>query len=200
MLLWGCICFISCSSIYLSCNFFASKQIHHYPLFFDFELSFPLVPWMIYFYVSLALLLLLNVFMLKDPKVIKAFSICLIVTVLIAGLIFIIFPGRLGFTRVSHVPGYEWIFSLLHAVDQPFNLYPSLHITYSSLTVFAIIDQTKSRVFHAFLLFWLVLIAFSVVLVHQHHLFDIITGLVLAGIVIKFVYRKLVPKKALFKG
>ena len=92
------------------------------------------------------------------------------------------------------------IFSLLHAVDQPFNLYPSLHITYSSLTVFAIIDQTKSRVFHAFLLFWLVLIAFSVVLVHQHHLFDIITGLVLAGIVIKFVYRKLVPKKALFKG
>jgi membrane-associated phospholipid phosphatase len=155
---------------------------------------------MIYFYVSLALLLLLNVFMLKDPKVIRAFSICLIVTVLIAGLIFILFPGRLGFTRVSYVPGYEWIFSLLHAVDQPFNLYPSLHITYSSLTVFAIIDQTKSRIFHVFLLFWLVLIAFSVVLVHQHHLFDIITGLILAGIVIKFVYRKLVPKKALFKS
>jgi membrane-associated phospholipid phosphatase len=136
----------------------------------------------------------LNVFLLRDPKVIKAFSICLILTVLVAGLIFVLFPGKLGFNRVSEVPGHEWLFSFLHAIDQPFNLYPSLHITYSSLTVFAIIDQTNNKLFHYILIVWLVLIVFSVVLVHQHHLFDILTGLILAWLVVKIVYRRLIPK------
>ena len=90
LFVWGTISLISCSSIYLLCNFLASIQTNHFPLYFDFELSFPLVPWMIYFYVSLTLLLLLNVFLLKDPKVIRAFSICLILTVLVAGLIFVL--------------------------------------------------------------------------------------------------------------
>ena len=194
LFVWGTISLISCSSIYLLCNFLASIQTNHFPLYFDFELSFPLVPWMIYFYVSLTLLLLLNVFLLKDPKVIRAFSICLILTVLVAGLIFVLFPGKLGFNRVSEVPRHEWLFSFLHAIDQPFNLYPSLHITYSSLTVFAIIDQTNNKLFHYILIVWLVLIGFSVVLVHQHHLFDILTGLILAWLVVKIVYRRLIPK------
>lgn len=196
LLVWGIISLVCCSSIYLFCNFIASKQTNHFPLFFDFELSFPLVPWMIYFYISLAILLFLNVILIKDPKVIKAFSVCLILTVLIAGVVFILFPGKLGFKRVTEVTGYQWLFSLLHAVDQPFNLYPSLHITYSSLTVFAIIDQTKNKLFHLILILWLIMIGFSVVLVHQHHLFDILTGIILAGLVIKFVYRRLIPKEA----
>lgn len=195
LLVWGFTSLISCSSIYLLCNFLASIQINHFPLYFDFELTIPFIPWMIYCYISLVLLLLLNVFLLKDPKVIKVFSICLIITVLIAGLFFVLFPGKLGFNRVSDVAGYEGLFSLLHFIDQPFNLFPSLHITYSCLTVFAIVDQTTNKIFHYFLIIWLILIGFSVVLVHQHHLFDIFSGFILAWLVAKIVYRRYIPKK-----
>ena len=68
---------------------------------------------------------------------------------------------------------------------------PSLHITFSVLTAFAMIDQTNNKWFHLFLVFWIILICFSVVLVHQHHLFDVMTGLLLSLIVIKFIYKKI---------
>ena len=189
LLIWGSLSFIFCSSIYLVSNFLASKQNIHYPIYLEFERSIPLIPWMIYVYISLGALLILNLIILKNPKVIKRFAICLMVTALIAGTIFVLFPGKLGFHRTIDIPGYSWIFSLLHKVDQPFNLYPSLHICYSYLTVSALIDQTKNKLLHVCLMVWLLLIGCSVVLVHQHHLFDIFSGLALGILVFKLVYK-----------
>jgi membrane-associated phospholipid phosphatase len=56
------------------------------------------------------------------------------------------------------------------------------------------IDQTKQKWFHVFLTVWILMICASVVLVHQHHLFDIFTGLILAYLAIKTVYRRFVPR------
>ena len=159
-------------------------------MYFDFEKDIPLVPWMIYIYASFHLLLALNFFIIKDPKVIKAFTISLMASSFIAALVFLSFPGELGFSRVDGTAGYEAMYSFLHKIDHPHNLYPSLHITFSVLTAFAMFDQTRSKLFHGFLLSWVFLICCSVVLVHQHHLFDIFTGLILSFIVIKYVYRR----------
>lgn len=190
MVFWGGICVLFCLTVYLGTNEIASNMERHYGLYFDFEKDIPLVPWMIYIYASFHLLLALNFFIIKDPKVIKAFTISLMASSFIAALIFLSFPGELGFSRVDGTAGYEAMYSFLHKIDHPHNLYPSLHITFSVLTAFAMFDQTRSKLFHGFLLSWVFLICCSVVLVHQHHLFDIFTGMTLSFIVIKYVYRR----------
>lgn len=193
MLSWGGTCVVFCLSVYFITNEIASHLSVHYNMYIEAERSIPLVPWMIYIYASFHLLLALNLFLIKDPKVIKAFAISLMSSSLIAAIIFLVFPGELGFSRIENIAGYEPMFNLLHQIDHPFNLYPSLHITFSVLTAFAIADQTKSKIFHGILLIWILLICCSVVLVHQHHIFDVITGLFLAYGVIKLIYRKMIP-------
>lgn len=190
---WGTLATVAFPAIYGLCNFYASKQTSHYPMYLDFELSIPLVPWMIYFYMSLNLLFVLAAFVLKDPRSIKGFCLSLVGTLFIASVVFVLFPGKLGFVRAEYVEGYQDIFTSLHAIDKPFNLFPSLHVTYSTLAAMAMIEQSKSRVFHFILKTWIVLIAMSVVLVHQHHLFDIVTGLILAMIGYHYIYRRYVP-------
>ena len=190
MVFWGGICVLFCLTVYLGTNEIALNMERHYGLYFEFEKDIPLVPWMIYLYASFHLLLALNFFIIKDPKVIKAFTISLMASSFIAALVFLSFPGELGFSRVDGIEGYEVMYSFLHEIDHPYNLYPSLHITFSVLTAFAMVDQTRSKLFHWFLFSWVFLICCSVVLVHQHHLFDILTGLVLSFIVIKYVYRR----------
>ena len=190
MVFWGGICVLFCLTVYLGKNEIASNMERHYGMYFDFEKDIPLVPWMIYIYASFHLLLALNFFIIKDPKVIKAFTISLMASSFIAALVFLSFPGELGFSRVDGTAGYEAMYSFLHKIDHHHNLYPSLHITFSVLTAFAMFDQTRSKLFHGFLLSWVFLICCSVVFVHQHHLFDIFTGLILSFIVIKYVYRR----------
>lgn len=190
MVFWGGICVLFCLTVYLGTNEIASNMERHYGMYFDFEKDIPLVPWMIYIYASFHLLLALNFFIIKDPKVIKAFTISLMASSFIAALVFLSFPGELGFSRVDGTAEYEAMYSFLHKIDHPHNLYPSLHITFSVLTAFAMFDQTTNKWFHGFLLAWIALICCSVVLVHQHHLFDIFTGLVLSFIVIKYIYKR----------
>lgn len=193
--IWGGVCVLFCLTIYFGANEVASTLKRHYGIYFEFEKDIPLIPWMIYIYASFHLLLLLNLFIIKDPKVIKAYTISLMSSTLIASVVFLIFPGELGFSRTDNIVGYETMYLFLHQIDHPFNLYPSLHITFSVITAFAMFDQTKSKWFSFFLVTWIVLICCSVILVHQHHLFDILTGLLLAYLVVKLIYRKMIPKE-----
>lgn len=193
LILWGGLCVLFCLTVYLGTNEIASNIDRHYGMYFEFEKDIPMIPWMIYIYASFHLLLILNFLVLKDPKAIKAFALSLIFSSFIAAIVFLSFPGELGFSRTENISGYEPIYLFLHANDHPFNLVPSLHITFSVLTAFAMFDQTKNKWFHSFLICWIILICCSVVLVHQHHLFDILTGLLLSYVVIKLIYRKIIP-------
>ncbi len=175
--------------VYGWCNKEAALSPTLYKMFTQWELTIPLIPWMIYPYISLNLLFVVAAFVLKDVSSVKAFCLSLIVGAFVAGIFFYFLPGELGFVRQT-VPGYEHFFDFMFSIDQPHNLYPSLHVTYSTLAIFAMIEQTINKIFHVFLIFWLTMITLSVVFVHQHHIFDIVTGFILALILYKTVYEK----------
>lgn len=180
---------IAFAVIYGWCNQQAALNPVRYSMFTEWELKIPLIPWMIYPYISLNLLFLVSAFVLKEISSIKGFCLSLIIGAVVAGLVFYFFPGQLGFVRET-VPGYEHYFDFMFSIDHPHNLYPSLHVTYSTLAIFAMIEQTTNKIFHVLMLVWLVLISASVVFVHQHHLFDILSGFILALILYKFVYER----------
>lgn len=192
--IWGMIATVAFPLIYGFTNNYASKSSDLYQMYTQWELSLPLIPWMIIPYLSLNLLFVVAAFVLKSPRVVKAYCLSLVLGALLAGIIFILFPGKLGFTREG-APYFTAIFEGMYSIDQPHNLFPSLHVTYSSLSIWAMLEQSKNKIFHGFLWGWLFIISFSVVFVHQHHLFDIVSGWFLALFIWKVFYSKLWPNK-----
>ena len=193
--IWGSLCVLFCGVLYLSTNSIVETFHSYHRLYLDCEKDIPQVPGMIIFYESYFLLVLLSFILVKSPNNIRALSITLMVSSAIACTIFLLFPGELGFSRTMNIQGFESIFEAMHRMDKPHNLYPSLHIAFSTISAFALIQQTQHKFFHALLILWVILISFSVILTHQHHLFDIATGFVLAWITLKFVYLKLESAK-----
>ena len=193
--LWGGVCSVICGLLYNGSNSYAETATHHYQVYFEFEKSIPQIPWMILFYISYYFYLFLNFALVKQPDKIKALCLTMTFSSLLAALVFIIFPSELGFSRAENIDGFEGIFNWLHLVDKPHNLFPSLHITFTSIATYVMICETRSKLFHASIIAWALMITFSVVLVHQHHLIDVLTGWILALISIVFVYKKIAEQR-----
>ena len=90
-----------------------------------------------------------------------------------------LFPAALGFERALPPDApYRQIFEAIHHVDAPHNLVPSLHVVFSSVIALACASFARPS-FRWLLWVWLALIVVSTVLVHQHHLIDVLAALLL---------------------
>lgn len=168
--------------VYGLCNYYASRQETHYELFFDWELSIPHWPWMMVFYRSLDLLLFIVLWALSADNM-RKYAKAMMVSLYMAVPIFILVPAKLGFERLATFEQFELAYRVLYAIDLPHNLLPSMHVTYASLGIWAILKQhRRGLAFNLFMWSWLILICASIVLVHQHHVLDIPAGLLLAYI------------------
>ena len=189
---WGLIGAFTCSGIYLGTNEIAAQRTSFYQLYFEFEREIPMVPWMIHIYNSFHILLFMNFLIIKDPLKIKAIAISLISSSAIASVFFLLLPAELGFSRTENIQGYEFWYNALHWLDHPHNLVPSLHITFSALSAYVISTEMGSVFLRLIFLLWFLLICSSIVLVHQHHLIDVVSGFVLAVLVKFAIYDKLI--------
>ncbi len=176
--------------VYGFCNSYASTAEVTYRVYADWELKIPLVPWMMIPYRSLDWIFIVAFFWL-GKKEIARFSLHMVVGVLLAAIVFILFPGELGFVRPDPATLGFWepVYRLLYKLDKPHNLYPSLHITYSYFGLKAIHDYNKNFKISLICLIWFISICFSVILTYQHHLIDIVLGFALGHGVYKYTFR-----------
>lgn len=185
---WGGLVGLTFFSVYPTMNWLTGLRNHQYSLFIEQELNVPFVPEFIWLYLSMYVLFILPPFFLSSRNL-KRLAKELILTTCLAGAVFLILPARLGFLRVLPTDSfYHTLFQGLFAVDQPFNLVPSLHVVYSTAIILAISTQANTM-FRSLLFAWLTLIMASTVLVHQHHLLDVFTGLVLV-LLIRFYWKE----------
>jgi len=188
--LWGSLVGLAFFSIYPTTNWLTGLGSRHYSLFFEEELRLPFVPEFIWLYLSMYVLFILPPFLL-NPGELKRLAKELILATCISGIAFLILPAQLGFSRSLPAEDlYRGIFQSLFSVDQPFNLVPSLHVVYSTSISLALIARANTFV-RRLLSVWLVLIVSSTVLVHQHHLLDVITGVALALLMRLFLEKKI---------
>lgn len=159
----------------------SSVRSYTLPLYFSWELNIPFIPGFIIVYFSIGGLLLLPLFTLSVSEL-HRLGINLLWLTLLAGLIFFLVPTRLGFVRESDPRQYKAIFWLLFKIDHPHNLFPSLHIAYS-LTIILSVLKKNERYLQWILIAWLAAISFSVLLVHQHHILDIVGGVILSTVI-----------------
>lgn len=166
--------------VYPVCNFWTSKRTTTFGLYAPFELSLPFVPDLVWVYLSMYVLFLLPAFFL-NPSALRRLGQRLVYGTVLSGLFFLLIPGRLGFPREVPTGSLQGaVYRHIFSIDLPHNMAPSLHVVYSALFLLALVQAAPSTWQKSLWWVWLVLISASTVLVHQHHLVDVISGLGLA--------------------
>ncbi|MGH9723185.1 MAG: hypothetical protein ACRD8O_23485, partial [Bryobacteraceae bacterium] len=107
--------------VYGGTNWINSQRADVHRLYFDWELGIPFVPWMMWVYFSLNLYLALTLFLLDVPGL-KLYAKTFALATLVGGAVHLVLPARLGFDRPA-IP-----------LDMPYNLVPSMHVTYATMT------------------------------------------------------------------
>ncbi|MES3021884.1 MAG: phosphatase PAP2 family protein [Pseudomonadota bacterium] len=166
--------------VYGGANWLAARHANpmHYYAAWEREVAF--VPMMIYPYMSIALLFWAPLFLLDESRM-RRLGLAATVCMLVAGLCFVFAPGIYAFAIAPAMPPAGTLeaslFAAMRTLDQPYNTAPSLHVALSTLFVLAVRTGKLSALFFV----WLGAIIVSVLLVHQHHLFDVFTGALLGA-------------------
>ncbi len=157
--------------------------------YFGTELAIPLLPFMIVIYFSFNLLTGTSLFVLNRLEL-RAFAWSSMICTLAAAFFFYFFPTICGFERptLEEVGIWRPWFEFLYSFDQPQNLVPSLHVTYSALAVYVMTPRVRPMG-RKILASWLVLLCASVLFTHQHHVLDIAGGLLLGYAVFRWGFQ-----------
>ena len=173
--------------LYPLVNWLTGVRASTFGLYLDGERAIPFLPAWIWIYLSINLLFMLPPLFMRASDMPLLGKRMLAATV--AGCaIFLLLPARLGFERVVPADGlYNPVFGGLFQADGPHNLVPSLHVTYASLCILSFQAAARGWLARAAWGLWLAAIMASTVLVHQHHLLDVASGLLLAVAIVRWM-------------
>jgi membrane-associated phospholipid phosphatase len=166
--------------VYGGCIWITSRRRDVGVFYFQWERSIPFLPFMILPYLSIDLFFVAAPFLLPNEKELWLFVRRVAAAILVAGLFFLVLPLRFAFPRPP-APGWLGVlFDSFRALDAPYNLFPSLHA--ALLALLAHVYGRRLRGFwRVAALTWFILIAFSPLLTHQHHVIDIAGGFALGA-------------------
>ena len=180
---WTAINLVVFGVLYPLVNWLTDVRASTFGLYLDGEKTIPFLPAWIWIYLSINLLFMLPPLFMRASDMPLLGKRMLAATV--AGcVIFLLLPARLGFERVVPDDGlYRPLFGSLFQADGPHNLVPSLHVTYASLCIRSFQAAARGWLQRTAWGLWLAAIMASTVLVHQHHLLDVASGLLLAVLI-----------------
>jgi protein-tyrosine phosphatase len=150
-----------------------------HPYYYRWERYIPFVPLMVIAYWSIDPLYFFGPLICTSRRELYAHVKRMTLGILIACASFMLWPLREGFNRPEITGISGWLFRRLMQVDRPFNMAPSLHIVEAALLWVIYVRHTRG-VLRLLVHAWFVLIYLSTVLTFQHHVFDLITGQLLA--------------------
>lgn len=132
-------------------------------------------------YLSIDLFFVAAPFIIRRGDDLRIYTRRVVCVILVAGICFLLFPLRYAFPRPS-TPGWLGaIFDGFRALDAPHNLCPSLHAALLLLLGLTYASNLRG-ITRAVVLTWFGLIALSPLLTHQHHVVDIVGGILLAAV------------------
>ena len=176
--------------VYGTCLWVTARRGDVGVFYFAWERAIPFVPFMILPYMSIDLFFVAAPFLFRDARELEVFVARVASAIFLAGVCFLVIPLRFAFPR-PHAEGLLGaLFDWFRGIDAPYNLFPSLH---AALLLFMI--DAYARHLHgakrSVVMSWFVLIGLSPLLTHQHHVIDILGGLVLAVFCFFFVRPKI---------
>lgn len=143
------------------------------------EHHIPFIPWFIVPYISLDIFFVLSFFQLKNRTELHRHTLRLGTAILVSAGLFLIYPMQFGSPRPSSSGLPHLLFEAL-SLDLPYNQCPSLHIALA-LILWPVIRRMAKGWLQSLLAVWFVLIALSTLFTYQHHVIDLLGG-VIAGL------------------
>ncbi|MGH7242220.1 MAG: dual specificity protein phosphatase family protein [Phycisphaerales bacterium] len=166
--------------VYGATNALAAARDGVGSFYFEWERHIPFLPVFIVPYMSINLFFISSPFLCRTDRERRVLAGRIAFAIVVAGACFLLFPLRFGFER-PHVDGWlGLVFKSFREFDQPFNELPSLHIAFIVILAAIYLRRFKGLIGSAIAV-WFILIGFSAVLTYQHHLVDVVGGVVLAA-------------------
>jgi membrane-associated phospholipid phosphatase len=148
---------------------------------YSWERHIPFVPLMIIPYLSIDLFFVAAPFLCRERRELQILSRRIVLAVLIAAACYLIMPLRFSFERPPAPGLLGVVFDWFRGMDKPYNQLPSLHIALRTILADLYARHTRGWKRTASNV-WFSLIGASTLLTYQHHVIDVIGGLVLAGV------------------
>ena len=184
-MVWMAGCSLLFLVVYCGSNWLASHRAHVGTGFYDWEMRIPFVPAMIVPYWSMDLFFLGSFWVCSDRRELEVHGQRIVCALLVAGVFFVAMPLRIGFPRPPVEGLLGVLFRLQRAVDQPHNLFPSLHISLWLILSAVYVRHTRGMLRWAVKL-WFLLMAASTLLTWQHQVVDVLGGIGLAWVCFYF--------------
>lgn len=162
------------------------------------DMGIPIIPWTSWIYASYPLLFLLVYVTEKRKSKLSRYLYAALAVNLISELIFILWPTAIDRTLFP-LPGQNGdasvgLLHLIRKLDNPGNCFPSLHVSTSLLSAFALWRHGSKRFYFALL--WAIAIAVSTMTTKQHYFVDVISGTILAGASYWFFFKHVTIREA----
>ncbi|MES2933622.1 MAG: phosphatase PAP2 family protein [Pseudomonadota bacterium] len=172
-------------------NWLAQQQHVTHNVAFSFEQGIPFLPWMIIPYASSILFFTLSFAWVRSENDVRLLSQRTVVTTLAAALIFAIFPLQFGMSRPAiDPPVLAPLFDVLSFFDRPYNQLPSLHVAFCVIAWQSLYPLVKHSLARTVLAIWLTLVAISTLLTYQHHVLDVVAGLLLGCLAVLLIRKR----------
>lgn len=181
--------------VYHGADRIVSRHSYRVRVHTDAELSIPFVPVSIVLYRSIDLMFFLGPFVLRTRSEVRGLVASLFTVTTVAGLFFMAFPANLAFGPAPHQGAWEPFFQWNREMVLEHNLAPSLHVALSVVTL-AAYGRGGSAVRKGLMALWALLIAISTVLLHEHHILDVVTGFLLGWGGYELIYRRWISARA----
>jgi protein-tyrosine phosphatase len=166
--------------VYGGCNWITAHRANVGTFYFEWERTVPFVPFFILPYMSIDLFFVGAPFLCRTDRELSMLTKRIALAIVVAGICFLLFPLRFAFPRPDANGWLGALFDWFRGMDAPYNLLPSLHAALT-LILFDIYFRRTRGFIRVAMMIWFVSIALSPVLTYQHHLIDILGGVVLAG-------------------
>jgi membrane-associated phospholipid phosphatase len=169
------------------------RERHHVHL--PMELQIPFVPAAVVGYMSLYGLFAIVPFILRTQRELRAVAASLAAAIVVGGICFLLLPAELAFPEPTNLGQWQELYAVADQINLHYNLVPSLHV---ALAIICVDLFARRAGLMGALTFWAwgAVVCASTVFLHQHHLVDVVGGLVLALAVNRTVYRRLAEKTA----
>ena len=154
------------------------REVYDFGIFLDNLI--PLVTWFVYFYLAYFILMLIPFFISNNTKSLT-WRYC--VSIIVSSLFFVIIPTSIYRPLLENVNLNNYLVNMIHYLDKPYNLFPSLHAALLTLSFMFLYKHDKKLSYKLSPLFILSFI--STVFIKQHYVLDLIGGVLVALISIK---------------
>ena len=176
-------------SIYGGTSLLAHLRGPRQDFHFGWELRLPFVPSVALIYLSVPVVLVLTPFILRTWRSFVPFFLTLTAETLVAGVFFLFIPVVQAYPQRVASGFFGGVFHFADRLNLDYNEFPSLHIAFA-VTAALVFGRRCGWLGRALFASWAVAVCVSAMLMHEHHLFDIAGGAVLALATVATVQRR----------